>query len=75
MGKFGKFVDRLVTIWTILVNIAVGAILSVFSVVILFTDLYSYINCWNGLGLAVIAIVIVDAINLMIKIFLRSFKK
>ena len=75
MGKFGKLVDRIVTIWTILFNIVVGAILSAFAVAILFADLYSYSNCWNGLGLSIIAAIVVNATNFAIKVFLRSFKK
>ena len=75
MGKIARFFDKMVTIWTILFDIVIGGILSVFAVAILFADLYSYGNCWNGLGLSVIAIVIVNAVNFAVKIFLRSFKK
>lgn len=75
MGKLGKFMDKLVTIWTILFDIVIGGILSAFAVAILFADLYSYSNCWNGLGLSVIAAIVVNAMNFAIKVFLRSFKK
>lgn len=75
MGKFGKIVDRIITIWTILFDIVIGGILSAFAVAILFADLYSYVNCWNGLGLAVISAIVVNATNFTVKIFLRSFKK
>ena len=75
MGKLGKFMDKLVTIWTILFDVVIGGILSAFAVAILFADLYSYSNCWNGLGLSVIAAIAVNAMNFAIKVFLRSFKK
>ena len=75
MGKFARLIDKLVTIWIILVDMIVGLILSAFTVAVMFQDLYYYDKLWNNMGLAVASLVIVNAVNFGIKVFLRSFKK
>lgn len=74
MGKFGKFMDRVITIWTIVFNMVVGFILSAFAIAAMFNDMY-WSDTWNSLLLSVVSIVMVNIINFAIKVLLRSFKK
>ena len=73
MGKFARIIDRIVTVWTILVDLFVGFIMSAFAVAAMFQDMYS--DIWRSVGLTLTAVVTVNVINFVIKIFLRSFPK
>lgn len=73
MGKFAKVIDRIVTIWTIILDMAVGGIYSIFAVAAMFEDMYSGI--WQSVWLSLVAVVTVNLINFIAKLFLRSFPK
>lgn len=75
MGKFAKLIDKIITIWTILIDMIVGTILSAFAIIITFADITYYSTTWHSIGLCIVGIVMVNIINFVTKIFLRSFSK